>query len=358
MGFGGKSRVADIVWDRFGDPINYTEPFAGSLAVLLKRPHVARCETVNDKDCYLANFWRCIASGKSKEVAKFADWPVNEADLHARHQWLVDRVRKGDFREQMMTKPTFCDTKIAGWWVWGISQWIGSGWCSQPHWRGRFAQGSNRGVHRKMFRIQRSSDPVTALVRKRPMMKRSGVGVHRHKGLIDRRVHRTKPDISGDAGAYGRGIHASALDSIEDYFESLAIRLRKVRVCCGDWRRILGPSPTFKIGVTAVFLDPPYSTEADRDPDLYNEEDLEIAHDVREWAIENGTNKLLRIALCGYENEHQMPEGWTCVAWKTNGGYGNQVGNKGKENSAKERIWFSPHCLTPSSHKQAALALE
>ncbi|KKM69533.1 hypothetical protein LCGC14_1449830, partial [marine sediment metagenome] len=36
--FGGKRRVADKVWERFGDVPNYVEPFAGSLAVLLERP--------------------------------------------------------------------------------------------------------------------------------------------------------------------------------------------------------------------------------------------------------------------------------------------------------------------------------
>jgi DNA adenine methylase len=46
--FGGKSRVADIVWDRFGDVANYVEPFFGSGAVLLARPHPPRIETVND----------------------------------------------------------------------------------------------------------------------------------------------------------------------------------------------------------------------------------------------------------------------------------------------------------------------
>ena len=33
--FGGKSRVAHIVWDRFGNVPNYVEPFFGSGAVLL-----------------------------------------------------------------------------------------------------------------------------------------------------------------------------------------------------------------------------------------------------------------------------------------------------------------------------------
>ena len=35
---GGKSKVADMVWERLGDVDNFVEPFAGSLAVLLRRP--------------------------------------------------------------------------------------------------------------------------------------------------------------------------------------------------------------------------------------------------------------------------------------------------------------------------------
>ena len=121
--YGGKSRVAHIVWPRFGDTVNYVEPFAGSLAVLLQRPFPIRTETVNDADTYLANFWRAV-SADPDSVADAADWPVNEADLHARHLWLVKQV---DFRERMMTDPDYYDAKIAGWWVWGLSAWIGSG---------------------------------------------------------------------------------------------------------------------------------------------------------------------------------------------------------------------------------------
>ena len=61
------------------------------------------------------------------EVATHADWPVNEADLHARHLWLVRR--KPEIRAACMADPDWCDPKAAGWWVWGLSQWIGSGWC-------------------------------------------------------------------------------------------------------------------------------------------------------------------------------------------------------------------------------------
>jgi len=78
--FGGKSRVAHLIWKHFGNVPNYVEPFAGSLAVLLGRPTPAKTETINDADCYLSNFWRALAHDP-EGVAHYADWPVNECDL-------------------------------------------------------------------------------------------------------------------------------------------------------------------------------------------------------------------------------------------------------------------------------------
>ena len=286
--FGGKSRVADIVWDRFGDVANYVEPFFGSGAVLLARPHPPRIETVNDLDCMVANFWRAVQSDP-EAVANWCDWPVNEADLHARHLWLVQGLPA--HRERMMTDPDYFDAKIAGWWVWGICQWIGSGWCAELK-------------------------PSRQLP---------------HVGNAGRGVHRKRPHV-GDAGMGG-------------LFEDLTARLRRVRVCCGDWLRVLGPTPTYQNGLTGVMLDPPYADTADRDASLYREDSLSVAHDVREWAIENGDNPMMRIALCGYEGEHDMPASWECVAWKAAGGYGGQSQDHDNPNAKRERIWFSPHCL-------------
>ena len=289
--FGGKSRVAPIVWERFGDVTNYVEPFAGSLAVLLGRPTTPKTETVNDLDCYLANFWRAT-SIDPEGVAEFTDWPVNEADLHARHLWLVKR---DEFRERMKTDPEFYDPRVAGWWVWGLCQWIGSGWCNS-------GQGINRMIHAGHV--------------KRPMLSGNGHGV---------------------------GVHADRGNYLLDYFEALRDRLRRVRVCCGDWRRVTGPSVTEKHGASGIFLDPPYdmrvvlSKDAGRDgaaqsDAIYAHHDNKLAADVRAWAIENGDNPLLRIALCGYEDEHaaHMPDTWDCFYWE-----------------AHERIWFSPYCLKP-----------
>ena len=125
--FGGKRRWADIVWEKLGDPDVYAEPFAGSIAVLLSRPHEPRSEVVCDLDGFIVNFWRAIRSDP-EAVAYWADYPTFHHDLTARHKWLVDwGVRH---REIITDDPTFCDYMAAGWWVWGISNWIGGGFCS------------------------------------------------------------------------------------------------------------------------------------------------------------------------------------------------------------------------------------
>lgn len=329
--FGGKSRAAHLVWPRFGDVRNYVEPFAGSLAILLARPHEPGIETVNDLDCYVSNFWRAVQQAPD-EVARFADWPVNEADLHARHLWLVNRE---EFRERMKVDHEFFDAKIAGFWVSGICQWIGGDWCALPRW-------SSGKLERRRPRLGSENSgaigPNPSPTHKRPKLggKGLGTGVHR----------RQTPDISGDSGAAGRGVLASGRrGEMQAWFEALALRLRFVRVCCGNWDRILGPSPTVHIGRTAVLLDPPYTDRAGRDAQLYSEDSLDVGHQVREWAIANGDNPMLRIALCGYESEHQMPPEWECVPWKAPGGYGSQRKDRSNLNGARERIWFSPHCL-------------
>jgi hypothetical protein len=294
--------------------------------VLLGRPHKPGVETVNDKDCYLANFWRAVA-WDPKAVAHHADWPVNEADLHARHQWLVDQK---DFQEKMKSDPRYFDPQIAGWWVWGVSQWIGSGWCEHPEWTGRTNAGSGpRGIHRK-----------------RPSLASGGRGVNRqlpHLGDAGRGVDRQRPTLR-----YGRGItRQESKGDLLAYMTALSDRLRNVRVCCGDWTRILGPSPTTTIGLTGVFLDPPYAV-ADRDA-VYVEDSRDIAHDVCKWAIEHGDDPQMRIAVCGYEGEHVFPDSWECAAWKAHGGYGGQAeaaDSQGKKNKHRERIWFSPYCLS------------
>jgi hypothetical protein len=100
-------------------------------------------------------------------------------------------------------------------------------------------------------------------------------------------------------------------------------------------------------GLTGVFLDPPYAAE--RTPDLYTVDSDRVAHDVAEWAVAQGADPRMRIALCGYEGEHEMPSTWQSLAWKAEGGYGVQGNRPAKDNSRRELIWFSPHCQTRQS---------
>ena len=328
--FGGKSTVAELVWQRFGAVRNYVEPFFGSGATLLCRPSpVVGTETVNDANGWLCNFWRALQADP-EAVANYADWPVSELDLHARGDWLFYRDGVAEWVEKLRADPDFYDAKSAGWWVWGLCSWIGAGWnrrkntdtvgLRSPHLVGR-------GVNRQL-----------------PHLGNAGQGVNRqlpHLGNAGQGVNRQRPHLTHN----GQGIVATAKgESLLAYLLQLAERLRGVRVCCGDWTRVCGPTPTVKQGVTAVFLDPPYGVD-DRDDCYDDQEDRHVSKAVRDWAIEWQADPRMRIALCGYAGEHVMPDSWECVPWKTGGGYGKQRKSGDNENCRRERIWFSPHCI-------------
>jgi site-specific DNA-adenine methylase len=317
---GGKSKIAPLVWERFGDTYNYVEPFAGSLAVLLSRPHEARIETVCDANCFLANFWRALQNDPDG-VAAWADYPVIHADLTARHKWLVNNA---EFKQKMFDDPDYYDVKVAGWWVWGASAWIGSGWCEIGD---QFPVSSQiPGIGNKSIK------GVNTLKQQRPQLRpHQGVnsldvpnqvphlwfgnkqGINRAE-LMPEEKRTNLPMGNGKRGAVNR-------PDLYEYMNALADRLRRVRVVNGDWSQIVGPSVTYLTGMTAVFLDPPYSAEAGRDNNLYAVEDLTVAHAVRDWCLEEIEDKSgrysgprylhpkMRIALCGYEGEgHEVLE--------------------------------------------------
>lgn len=147
-----------------------------------------------------------------------------------------------------------------------------------------------------------------------------------------------------------RGLHGTSAPPALGWFLELQERLRRVRVACGDWSRVLGDSVLGKgknVGgrrPCAVFLDPPYAYDL-RTADLYSVDDGSVSAAVRKWAIDHGDDPDLRIALCGYEGEHEMPDGWTAQTWKARRGYASDA----NENRKLERIWFSRHCLSVDS---------
>lgn len=324
--------MAALVWSRLGNPDNYIEPFYGSGAVLLGRPQpFGGLETVNDLDCYVVNFWR--ATQRDPEaVAAYADGPVIEVDLHARHKWLVLSDDAKAFRQRMRTEPEYYDAKVAGWWCWGLCCWIGGGWCSDPESPGKaFSRGEN----------QATANPGSLR------------GVH-SKGENSAEWQQV-PQLA-DAYDVGRGVNSNGPLGTCDarrawligWFGRLRDRLRLVRSCCGDWRRVCdSESVTTRLGLTGIFFDPPYGSAAGRNMALYACDSGTVAGDVLAYCRERGGDSRYRICLCGYEGEGHCgleSEGWKVVSWKAQGGYGNRS-KKGKDNALRERVWFSPHCL-------------
>ncbi|MBX6314781.1 MAG: hypothetical protein IRY99_17970, partial [Isosphaeraceae bacterium] len=273
--FGGKSRVAELVWDRLGDVSNYIEPFCGSAVVLLRRPHPPQVETLNDPAClldnffrathptqgdptavadevrevindadpYLVNAWRSIQHAPD-ETAEWADHPIHESYMHAVHRWLVLGEDAAEFRRRLKSNPDYFDPKRAGRWIFGMCCWIGSGWCG--------SQGETRAGDRCQ------NLPNLTVSR----------GVHKKRTMLSE----GRPQLT-DTYSRGRGVHSgdalvtcqARRDWLCDWFGRLRDRLRVVRVCCGDWRRVCdSPSVTTRLGVTGIFFDPPYAHSIER----------------------------------------------------------------------------------------------
>ena len=287
--FGGKADAAPQVWEALGDVEHYVEPFAGSLAVLLRRPHPCNrtyySETVNDLDGLLCNAWRAIARNPD-EVAEAASWPVCEADLHARHLALV-RWRAERQLEHLMGDPTWCDPVMAGWWVWGQSCWIGSGWCSgEGGWSaddsGRLARApKTAGVSRKRPHLGDDGQGVNA-----PQLREPGVSRQLpHLGDNGKGVNAPQlrePGVGGEPE-----YHPMTMPALRSWLRYLSARLRHVRILNGDWRRACTSGALKHLSVrqgghAGIFLDPPYSHEV-RDATLYTEESATVADDVRAW---------------------------------------------------------------------------
>ena len=314
--FGGKANACDTVWQAFGVVDNYVEPFAGSAAMLLGAPEGKRVETINDADGFVANFWRAIALD-ADEVAHYADWPCNEVDLFARHSWLVRQAQ--GLTDKLHGDPDYFDAKIAGYWVWGSCNWIGSGFCS----------GNGPWMH----------DGETIVdSRKLPHLS-AGQGINRklpHLGNAGQGINRQLPHL----GNAGRGNPRS--EYIKEWFYRLQDRLRDVRVTCGDWSRVVKDSVTTRHGLTAVFLDPPY-TKGSMD---YTAGGVgtDLPMQVQAWCAENGNDKKLRIVLCGHAGEHDalLKHGWFIEEWTARKGYA--LTDEAVENSASETVWCSPHC--------------
>src|SRR5689334_10050621 len=108
--WGGKGRVAEAVWRRFGDPAYYFEPFVGGGAVLLARPRPGKYEFIGDADGLISNFWRAVKHAPD-EVAEWADDPPSSIDKVARLAYLERQLPS--LVARLEADHRYYDTKLA-----------------------------------------------------------------------------------------------------------------------------------------------------------------------------------------------------------------------------------------------------
>ena len=326
--------MAAQVWQRLGDPSVYVEPFAGSLAVLLHRGSPCPREIVCDTNGYICNFWRALRADPLG-VAWWADYPTIHQDLTARHRWLLAWAEAHS--PKLMEDATYYDTQVAGWWVWGLSNWVGGEWCvlADPREkRPRVGARSGAGVS-----AQRVDDF-------RPYVCKTSGG----RGVSAQRDQ--APKVSTEIG--GQGVQAQrAMYPLEgmpngarllDWFYALAGRLARVVVLNRSWESAVTPTlmqhtPTSPKPPAAVFLDPPYLT-GDRKKGMYNsdrdDDPDRAARDSYEWAVAHGNT--YRIAYCAHSVDFPLPRGWTAIE-ETMGGV-----RKRERRHKRDAVYFSPAC--------------
>jgi site-specific DNA-adenine methylase len=353
--FGTKKKVADDLWRLFGDVRRYVEPFLGSAAMLLARPKDRRIHcVVSDKNRQISNLWRAVQF-HPEEVAQWCDWPVNEADLHARHSWLesqpfeeaiagtpcgqelLDRLHR--LEAGLRQDPLWCDPKIAGWWAWGQSCWIGGDFCTAK----KKPPTDPPRKCRQVGVISRSG----VLAKQPPVVVPGGVVRERPKTNSTGVLSKRRPETHNFKGVHVYHRHRQGLLR---YFRRLQAELRDVIVCCGDWTRVVTPCVLGDRGAAAVLLDPPYREAGKKRYGRYH--DNLVSGRVRAWAIENGTKKWLRIILCGYDGEHEMPADWSVYRWDHAKGM-----SKAEKNLGRERVWCSP-AIRPLDRPEALVRVK
>lgn len=345
---GGKRRWADEIWARFGEVDIYSEPFAGTLAVLLGNPHPANREIVADTNGHICNFWRAIRNDP-EGAAYWADYPTTHHDLTARHKWLIEWGATAS--DNLLNDAEWYDVKAAGWWVWGISNWIGGGWCVvSGDWMPAVANGTNGGVSAQRVNLPVLRDKIPRVSPK-----------NGSEGVSAQRVNVPDQMPSIDNWGCGKGVQARRVQLLShsydepgarlvDWFCALSDRLARVITLNRDWSSAVtntllqrtAHSP--KGRVVGVFLDPPYRVDTGRFKAYqsdYNGEGSDAAVDSYLWAVENGEE--LRIAYACHAGDFVVPDGWTAIEKSFT------RGRKG----AVDQVMFSPACLDPSAEAPA-----
>ena len=306
VGLGNKSPATDLIWERLGVAETYIEPFAYTCSVALSNPSPSalKQEILNDHNGFVTNFWRSIKHDY-EQTAFYADMPISHLDFIAAEKKLLQDYSSlvSAMREHIL----FYDPKLAGLWAYYLALSIDIG----------------RHLH------------IGDYTGARPTVS------------VGKGVSAGRKNTPFFIGGLEDGVWRFNGTRLEEWFKVLAFRLRNSLIYCTDWNDLfsnsmLGQNKNSPDSFTQIFFDPPYADAAHKGK-TYVDEKVGIHKDVMLKAIDLAENERNRIIVCGYENDHIAPEGWTKEIWK---GDGIRLGGQQKQDySRAEAIWCSPSCV-------------
>lgn len=380
--YGGKSRWCDVIWDRFGEVVTYVEPFAGTFAVGLGCPFPAAREIMGDTHAAICNIWRSIVLDPVL-TAMYACYPTIHQDLTARHRWLVQWYAENHHLFDL--DPNFYNSQAAGWWCWGIANWIGGNFCDYKQMMNTdkrpYVSGDDTGQGVQSQR--KFSDQVPALQMneggrgvqtrtktfsdKVPHVKPhdGGLGIQNQRKTFNTQIPHIRSDATGqgvqmtrtrfpdqrpliNTDDSGKGVQSTRkfdsdeekehIDFIIDWFHALQKRLERTVVINRSWESLVTPKMLGTDPNIAVFMDPPYMT-AKRHASLYHTDSEGTSDDVAikswNWCVEHGEK--IKIAYACHEGDFELPDGWTSETLSFGGIHG-------AKDRTQDMVMFSPMC--------------
>jgi len=285
---GGKYTIAPEINRRFGEIDTRIDAFTGSSSWILASPPVKH-EIVNDLDGYVVNYLRAVKYAPD-EVARHLDFPRAELELIAYHHYTRDRLP--ELVARMGGDPDYYDPILAARWAYVMAH---------------------------------KYDPS--------LNKSGGWLVHDGRLIYKRGAGRIRGSLTLSHRVLSRLVKERR---VSEYVAALSERLRNVCIFWNDFEVVVEKADRSEFGVVGVLLDPPYPRHL-RDYD-YDTDDADIWNRAVRWAVANGDNPKLRIAICGYndaDSDALFPHSWRRFVWRRSG-----LG----QYKDKECIWFSPHC--------------
>jgi site-specific DNA-adenine methylase len=285
---GGKYTIAPEINRRFGEIDTRIDAFTGSSSWILASPPV-KFEIVNDLDGYVVNYLRAVKYAPD-EVARYLDFPRAELELIAYHHYTRDKLP--ELVSRLGGDPEYYDPVIAARWAYVMAHCViyehqrAGGWLVQD---GRLVYKRGKG----RLRVSLTTRPHVLF-----------------KLFKTRRIHE----------------HVAALSE----------RLRNVQVLWNDFEVAVNKAKHPAHCTAGILLDPPYPSHL-REIE-YDKDGETIWYRAARWAVANGDNPKLRIAVCGYNDANSdalFPPSWSRFVWRRFG-----LGR----NKDKECVWFSPHC--------------